>query len=770
MKARIISIVVIAMLLGVSSAQAASFTDIKGHWGESTIKYWSDNNLISGYSDGTFRPDITVSRVEMVSLINKAFKFTKEDETSFKDVPDGIWFHSQVGIAKAYGYVDGYPDDTFKPNKSVTRQEMAEMIQKILRLPEPPVSKEGSKPVVQGAMGAALTAQIIKGYPDGQLKPNAAVTRIEAMVILDNALRYSQLNTLSTGSISASGTYGPIAGLADIQNKVFNISAKSVTLRNLYFNGDIIITSDVDSDVTFDNVVVRGKVQLQGNKSGKINIIDSSMNTIEANGSGGTTSIKSIGTTSIRSTLISADTILGSDVNTPFDSVEVTTKFPKLSVLQVDAGISELKISAESTLKSTTGIINSLTVLPTALNVKMELGELSKVKSMVLNSDVSVKGKGKIDGVLTTTMGSTFETQPSKMESTIPPVLTVSILAKITEALTLYNAATEGTTNGSYALGSKAILKAEIDLTQALVDSKTKTQASVDTKLNTLNTAIAVFNSTKIIIVNTSALQLKIQEVTNKLTPAIEGTGFGEYSIGSKALLLSANTVATAKLNSASKIQSDYDIALVALNSAVDTFDKSKVGAGDATILNTKINEASLVLSGSIEGVGPSEYPVGSKATLQAAVDVARAVNNAASSKSQLQFNSTVVSLQSSLDTFRASKNTITDSDIVLAETTVYNTLVTLSAYDILTDVTTQVISTLPGKTPSNYITLAIMSVRSIDGTPAQYLSLNAGIISIAQNNVTSSTVSEQVIIQLTKGASSISIPITVLIPVYVQS
>jgi len=66
--------------------------------------------------DGTFRPDLTVTRAEFVTMVNKSLRITPVTGTSrFKDVKPEDWFAGQVEAAAAYGYVAGNPDGTFSP-------------------------------------------------------------------------------------------------------------------------------------------------------------------------------------------------------------------------------------------------------------------------------------------------------------------------------------------------------------------------------------------------------------------------------------------------------------------------------------------------------------------------------------------------------------------------------------------------------------------------------------------------------------------------------
>src|SRR5690606_19360245 len=103
------------------------------------------------------------------------------------------WYASDIKRAVAAGYIHGYTDSTVRPLNEVTRQEAAAMIQRILDLDPKPASANFFKDRntidhwSRGAVGAVLLEGIIAGYPDGRFMPDQALTRAEAIVILDKA-------------------------------------------------------------------------------------------------------------------------------------------------------------------------------------------------------------------------------------------------------------------------------------------------------------------------------------------------------------------------------------------------------------------------------------------------------------------------------------------------------------------------------------------------------------------------------------------------------
>ncbi|HAQ39750.1 MAG TPA: hypothetical protein DCM73_02220 [Clostridiales bacterium] len=81
--------------------------DYTGHWAESTIQQWLNKGQISGYPDGTFKPDGKVTRAEFVKMVNGAFNYTETSTIEFSDVKSGDWYYQEVQKAFKAGFIAG---------------------------------------------------------------------------------------------------------------------------------------------------------------------------------------------------------------------------------------------------------------------------------------------------------------------------------------------------------------------------------------------------------------------------------------------------------------------------------------------------------------------------------------------------------------------------------------------------------------------------------------------------------------------------------------
>ncbi|MFS0858508.1 S-layer homology domain-containing protein [Paenibacillus taichungensis] len=187
----------------VSSYTAANLSDLNGHWASDYADRLIGMDVIQGYTDGTFQPSKKITRVEFVTLISKALALKSvQSDTIFADqgsLPD--WAKSDIAAAVQAGIVKGYGDNTFKPNQTITRAEMAVMMENALKLStdaqsemnndavKPSFTDESQTPVwAQDALNTAVQAKIVNGYTDNTVRAGNMTTRAEAATMIYNLL------------------------------------------------------------------------------------------------------------------------------------------------------------------------------------------------------------------------------------------------------------------------------------------------------------------------------------------------------------------------------------------------------------------------------------------------------------------------------------------------------------------------------------------------------------------------------------------------------
>lgn len=113
-------------------AYSSTFNDVaKGYWAANYIGYMQQFGIVTGYTDGSFRPNAPVTRAEFAAIASRFEKLTQGSK-SFTDVPDTHWAVKYINFAATRGWVTGYADGTFKPEHSITRAEVAAVTCRLL--------------------------------------------------------------------------------------------------------------------------------------------------------------------------------------------------------------------------------------------------------------------------------------------------------------------------------------------------------------------------------------------------------------------------------------------------------------------------------------------------------------------------------------------------------------------------------------------------------------------------------------------------------------
>jgi len=219
----LILLILTVLIISALPLNALAYTDTDSHWAAGPISKWASKGLVSGYSDGTFLPDKQITRAEFIVLVNRSLVKEGSRQILFKDVLETDWFYKDLSSAT---YVDGYPDGTFRPNKPITRQEAAVIIAKLVDFPEvddSALSKFADASSISSwavdSIKALVTNKVINGYPDGTFKPQKTITRAEAIVTLDNVLQLIE-------DTQFTGISGVIYESTSVDNPVDNVILK----------------------------------------------------------------------------------------------------------------------------------------------------------------------------------------------------------------------------------------------------------------------------------------------------------------------------------------------------------------------------------------------------------------------------------------------------------------------------------------------------------------------------------------------------------------
>ncbi|AFZ26105.1 hypothetical protein Cylst_3995 [Cylindrospermum stagnale PCC 7417] len=180
------------------------FSDIQNHWARLFIEALAGRRMLSGYPNGTFRPDNSVTRAEFAAIIAAVFTLPKKREyVPFVDVPGSHWAINPIKKAYETGFIAGYPDKRLRPNDRISRGDILVSLVNGLEIGakvEPDLLSTLGQ-IYQDAAGIAVyaknqvaiatRAELVASYPNIKLlNPNIAATRADVAVIIYQALVY----------------------------------------------------------------------------------------------------------------------------------------------------------------------------------------------------------------------------------------------------------------------------------------------------------------------------------------------------------------------------------------------------------------------------------------------------------------------------------------------------------------------------------------------------------------------------------------------------
>jgi len=180
---------------------SASFADQIPMWASDSVDNLVEKGVIQGYPDGTFKPDQAVTRAEAAAMLTEVLGLEMDEnaQPSFYDVQNH-WASEAITALQNQkpGVVDGYADGSFKPNQTITRQEMAKMIvaaYDLERYGETQTYFHDNTGWGAEAVNTLASLGIVHGVAVGEFDSNADVTRAQAAVFIDQAHSMSPIAT-----------------------------------------------------------------------------------------------------------------------------------------------------------------------------------------------------------------------------------------------------------------------------------------------------------------------------------------------------------------------------------------------------------------------------------------------------------------------------------------------------------------------------------------------------------------------------------------------
>ncbi|WP_250124345.1 S-layer homology domain-containing protein [Chroococcidiopsis sp. CCMEE 29] len=181
-------------------AQPVDFVDVpENFWARPFITALAARGIVNGFPGGYFRPDEPVTRAEFAALLQAAFGQPPGESTvKYQDVPDEFWGVPAINRATQTGFLQGYPDNTFRPEQEIPRAQVLVALVSGLNLAPPADSAQVLQTYKDAAqipnyatekVAAATTAGLVVNHPEPNLlNPNVNATRAEVATMIYQAL------------------------------------------------------------------------------------------------------------------------------------------------------------------------------------------------------------------------------------------------------------------------------------------------------------------------------------------------------------------------------------------------------------------------------------------------------------------------------------------------------------------------------------------------------------------------------------------------------
>jgi len=165
--------------------------------------------VVNGFEDGTFRPAQDMTRAEFAEIMVRGLGLKpQEGKAPFKDIQENDWYNASILTAFEFGLISGFEDGTFRPQDKITREQAMQIIARAMQISGlkgklqatdadvlivPFADAENVSAWAKNGVVDILNAEIVTGRSGKMLAPKANVTRAEIAVMIRNLLSKSDL-------------------------------------------------------------------------------------------------------------------------------------------------------------------------------------------------------------------------------------------------------------------------------------------------------------------------------------------------------------------------------------------------------------------------------------------------------------------------------------------------------------------------------------------------------------------------------------------------
>lgn len=382
---------------------------------EPYMKRMEELGLLQGDADGDLRPGDPITRAEFVTIINRAFGYRSAGGHPFRDVPGTAWYAEDADIGYTEGYITGTSPTAFSPNLSITREEAAFILAKNLMM-EPAVGENTSfadgrsiSTWSRGMVSAAAENNLISGYPDGTFRPQKSITRGEAAVILLNAVGtpVSRPGTTTLGdvwgnvTITSSGVTLKDTVVAGNLYVTAGVELGDVVLENVKVLGEIVVSGGGVSEAGEDSVILR-------NVDAPKLVVDNIKNQ--------QVSLRVEGDGLIQQASVRTDAFLADNTPAGHGIGEIELNGENGLELKLAGNIKNVvNRTPESALSISSGRVDTITVDEKAVDSTLEISSGAEADHVNLDVGTTVTGDGDIGDLVVNAPGSNVSMLPDQI-------------------------------------------------------------------------------------------------------------------------------------------------------------------------------------------------------------------------------------------------------------------------------------------------------------------------------------------------------------------
>lgn len=204
-----------------AASRETAYTDTQTHWAREAIDRWSEMGYVSGYPDGSFRPDAPVTAAELCAIVNRMTRY--QADYTVASVPEKAWYRDDVSAMISHRMLAVTSSSYEKP---ISREAAVFLLAKAFCLPNVGGGSFSDSSQIasyaRNAIGEMNQRGYIDGYPDRTFRPKNSITRAEIVTILNNMCR---------SIITQPGTYRVAGGYSYANADHVFVNCENVTLE-----------------------------------------------------------------------------------------------------------------------------------------------------------------------------------------------------------------------------------------------------------------------------------------------------------------------------------------------------------------------------------------------------------------------------------------------------------------------------------------------------------------------------------------------------------